>query len=131
MKLAVFCLFAFAAIVYVAARPEDKKYTNKFDNINVDQILHNDRLLHNYFKCLMDQGRCTPEGSELKQILPDALATECSKCSQKQMDVTKKVVKFLVENKPDLWNQLADKYDPDKKYRTKFESEAKKHGIHV
>lgn len=65
MKVAVVCLLAFAAVVYVAARPEEK-YTNKFDNIDVDQILHSDRLLNNYFKCLMGEASCTPEGNELK-----------------------------------------------------------------
>lgn len=67
MKLAVFGLLAFVAVVCVTARPEDKKYTNKFDNVNVDQILQSERLLDNYFKCLMDEGRCTPDASELKR----------------------------------------------------------------
>ena len=130
MKLAVVCLLVFAAVVFVAARPEEK-YTNKFDHIDVDQILHSDRLLNNYFKCLMDEGRCTAEGNELKRILPDALATECSKCSDLQKEMSKKVIQFLVANKPELWQKLLDKYDPDKKYRMKFSAEAQKYGIPV
>lgn len=42
------------------------KYTNKYDNVDVDKILSNDRVLTNYIKCLMDEGSCTPEGRELK-----------------------------------------------------------------
>lgn len=41
-------------------------YTTKYDNIDVEQILKNDRLLNNYVKCLLDTGRCTPDGTELK-----------------------------------------------------------------
>lgn len=66
MKVSIICLVLMAAIVLVAARP-DESYTSKFDNINVDEILHSDRLLNNYFKCLMDEGRCTAEGNELKR----------------------------------------------------------------
>lgn len=49
----------------VCAIPQNK-YTTKFDNVNLDAILRNDRLLNNYFRCLMDQGACTPDGDELK-----------------------------------------------------------------
>lgn len=67
MKVSIVCLVLMAAIVLVAARPDEPVYTTKFDNINVDEILHSDRLLNNYFKCLMDEGRCTAEGNELKR----------------------------------------------------------------
>jgi hypothetical protein len=49
-------------------------YTGRFDNVDVDQILKSDRLFSNYYKCLMDKGRCTPDGQELKRIQPGALA---------------------------------------------------------
>ncbi|XP_076235356.1 chemosensory protein 3 [Calliopsis andreniformis] len=130
MKLAVVCLLAFVAVTYVSARPDDK-YTDKFDNIDVDQILNSDRLLTNYFKCLMGEGRCTAEGNELKKVLPDALETECKKCTARQQEVTRKVIKFLVDKKPEMWQKLVNKYDPEKKYRVKFEEEAKKEGIKV
>lgn len=67
MKVSIVCLVLMAAIVLVAARPDESAYTSKFDNINVDEILHSERLLNNYFKCLMDEGRCTAEGNELKR----------------------------------------------------------------
>lgn len=42
------------------------KYSGRFDNLNIDEVLSSDRLLKNYFECLMERGPCTPEGSELK-----------------------------------------------------------------
>lgn len=42
------------------------KYTSKYDNIDVEQILHSKRLLMNYVNCLLDKGPCSPEGRELK-----------------------------------------------------------------
>jgi hypothetical protein len=76
MKLLI---FAVCLIVAVCAQAPPK-YTTKYDNINLDDILKSERLLNNYFNCLMDRGKCTPDGNELKRTLPDALKTECAKC---------------------------------------------------
>nr|ANA52574.1 chemosensory protein [Bradysia odoriphaga]AWC08461.1 chemosensory protein 1 [Bradysia odoriphaga] len=123
--------FAFVAVVAMAAaRPEDK-YTTKYDGVDVDEILKSDRLFNNYFKCLMDKGKCTPDGSELKRVLPDALKTNCSKCSEKQKTGTEHVIKFLIDNKPAQWEALQNKYDPEHIYTTMFRDEAKNHGINV
>lgn len=75
MKLLI---VAFCVIFGVVSA--QNKYTTKYDGVNLDEILKSDRLLNNYFKCLMDTGKCTPDGNELKRTLPDALKTECSKC---------------------------------------------------
>lgn len=64
--LAFVCLFA--AIIFVAARPEEK-YTTKYDDIDIDGILNNERLLKQYHECLMERGKCTKEGIELKSKL--------------------------------------------------------------
>jgi hypothetical protein len=43
-----------------------QKYTTKYDNIDVERILHSKRLLMNYINCLLEKGSCSPEGRELK-----------------------------------------------------------------
>nr|BAI82449.1 chemosensory protein 1 [Delia antiqua] len=118
---------AFMATIVLA----DDKYTTKFDNIDVDEILKSDRLFNNYYKCLTDEGKCTPDGRELKKNLPDALQTECSKCSAKQKESSEKILNFIVENKPEEWKVLQAKYDPEGVYITKYREEAKKRGIKV
>ncbi|XP_005190399.1 ejaculatory bulb-specific protein 3 [Musca domestica] len=106
----------------VASIAAQDKYTTKYDNINVDEILSSDRLLNNYFNCLMDRGSCTPDAQELKKAIPDALKTECSKCSEKQKKVIDKVCHFLIEKKPDHWKELQAKYDPQNIYYNKYKS---------
>ncbi|THK33221.1 ejaculatory bulb-specific protein 3 [Diachasma alloeum] len=128
MKIAVFVLLS-CLVAVISARPD--KYTTKWDNIDVDQILNNDRILNNYVNCLLEEGNCTAEGRELKSVLPDALETECEKCSRKQRDGSKKIIKFLVQNKQDLWEKLMDKYDEEKKYRGKYEDQARAEGIEI
>ena len=59
----------------------------------------------------------------------EALETECAKCSEHQKEIVKKVIKFLLENKRDLWNELKAKYDPEGKYIEKYEDLAKKEGV--
>lgn len=76
MKLLILVVCALVAVINAQA----PGYTTKYDGVNLDEILKSDRLLNNYFKCLMDTGKCTPDGNELKRTLPDALKTECSKC---------------------------------------------------
>lgn len=44
----------------------EEKYTDKYDNIDLDEILSNKRLLMAYVNCVLDKGKCSPEGKELK-----------------------------------------------------------------
>nr|ADP65808.1 hypothetical protein [Locusta migratoria] len=103
-------------------------YTTKYDNIDLDEILHNDRLLKKYHECLLadDDASCTPDGKELKAAIPDALTNECSKCNEKQKNGAEKVIRFLIKEKPDLWSPLETKYDPSGSYRQKYADELKR-----
>ncbi|TDG41358.1 hypothetical protein AWZ03_012225 [Drosophila navojoa] len=88
-----------------------------------------DRLFNNYYKCLIDTGKCTPEARELKKSLPDALVTECSKCSEKQRQNTDKVIRFVIDKKPEEWKVLQAKYDPEEVYIKRYRAQAQKAGI--
>ncbi|XP_055635338.1 ejaculatory bulb-specific protein 3-like [Toxorhynchites rutilus septentrionalis] len=124
MKLLVVATFALFAMV--AAQD---KYTTKYDGVDLDEILKSDRLFNNYYKCLLDQGRCTPDGNELKRVLPDALKTNCAKCSEKQKSGTEKVINYLIDNRAEQWKSLQAKYDPENIYVNKYRNEAAKAGI--
>ncbi|KAG6454398.1 hypothetical protein O3G_MSEX008665 [Manduca sexta] len=95
-------------------------YTDKWDNINVDEILESDRLMKGYVDCLLDKGRCTPDGKALKETLPDALEHDCSKCTEKQKVGSEKVIRNLVNKRPALWKELSAKYDPNNIYQEKY-----------
>ncbi|XP_049537857.1 ejaculatory bulb-specific protein 3-like [Anopheles darlingi] len=123
-----FVVVALALIATVAAQ---EKYTTKYDGVDLDEILKSDRLFNNYYKCLMDIGRCTPDGNELKRILPDALKTDCAKCSEKQKSGTDKVINYLIDNRKSQWEALQKKYDPENVYVNKYREDAKKKGINL
>lgn len=63
-KIAILGLITILAVIVNA---QEDKYTTKFDNINVDEILQSDRLMQNYVKCIKDEGPCTPDGAEIKR----------------------------------------------------------------
>ncbi|KAJ8925793.1 hypothetical protein NQ315_009643 [Exocentrus adspersus] len=127
MKVAVIVLVAaFCALVYA-----DSEYTTKYDNIDLDEILRNDRLLKAYYECLEGTKTCTKDGLELKEILPDALKTGCSKCNDNQKRGAEKVIRFLIDNKSDWWKNLESIYDPSGSYRKKYQEDAVKRGINL
>lgn len=48
---------------------DNEKYTIKYDNLDVDEIIKNPRILKNYVNCVVAKGKCTAEGEELKSEL--------------------------------------------------------------
>nr|E0X9F6.1 RecName: Full=Allergen Tha p 1; AltName: Allergen=Tha p 1; Flags: Precursor [Thaumetopoea pityocampa]ADK47876.1 Tha p 1 allergen [Thaumetopoea pityocampa]CCJ09295.1 Tha p1 [Thaumetopoea pityocampa] len=116
MKLLILALTCAAA---VWARPGET-YSDKYDTIDVNEVLQSERLLKGYVECLLDKGRCTPDGKELKDTLPDALEHECSKCTEKQKSGADTVIRHLVNKRPELWKELAVKYDPENIYQERY-----------
>lgn len=55
--------------------------------------------------------------------MPDAIHTDCAKCSEKQKEGSKKIMRHLIDNKPEWWKQLEAKYDKDGTYKKKYQDE--------
>ncbi|RZF46184.1 hypothetical protein LSTR_LSTR015517 [Laodelphax striatellus] len=121
--IVVLVVVSMSAWLCQAADDEKSGYPTSWDHVNIDEVLGNERLVQNYAKCLLEKGTCSPEGTELKKAIPDALKTGCTKCSQKQKDGAQKVIKWLVQKKPELWKEVVEKYDPSGEYTKKYEKE--------
>lgn len=52
--------------------------------------------------------------------LPDAIATDCSKCTEKQKNGSQIVTHYLIDRQPEEWDQLATIYDKDGEYRRNY-----------
>lgn len=95
-KFGFYCILTIALLLFTdISHCEENTYDIKYDNIDIDEILKSDRLLANYINCLMEEGPCTEDGRELKETLPDAVATNCSKCSEKQKAGSDKIMHFM------------------------------------
>ncbi|KAJ3648849.1 hypothetical protein Zmor_020620 [Zophobas morio] len=101
------------------------------DNIDVDEILKNDRLLKNYANCVLEKGSCTPEGERLKKAIPEALQNECAKCNDDVRQKARKIIHQIIEKHPDLWKQLEAKYDPNGDYKKKYKELIEKEGLQI
>lgn len=44
----------------------EDKYDSSSDDIDLSEVLGNDRLLMSYSKCLLSKGPCTPDVKKLK-----------------------------------------------------------------
>ncbi|KAF9818734.1 hypothetical protein SFRURICE_011780 [Spodoptera frugiperda] len=120
----VLCLFGLAAVAL--AKPNGSTYTDRYDNVNLDEILGNRRLLTPYIKCILEEGKCTADGKELKSHIREALEQNCAKCTDAQRSGTRRVLGHLINNEEESWNRLKAKYDPQSKYTVKYELELKK-----
>lgn len=112
-------LVALSCLVVVALAAD--KYNAKYDNFDVDTLISNDRLLKAYINCFLDKGRCTPEGSDFKKALPEAIETTCAKCTEKQKGNIRKVIKAIQQKHPKEWEDLVKKNDPSEKHRANFD----------
>ena len=52
--------------------------------------------------------------------LPDAIATNCASCTEKQREGVTKVNHYLIDNKPEDWDRVAAIYDFDGEYKKKY-----------
>ncbi|KAH8385470.1 hypothetical protein KR093_007924, partial [Drosophila rubida] len=114
--------YAHPPAAVTTAAPGGGSYDSKFDDIDLDEILGQERLLNNYIKCLEGVGACTADAKMLKDILPDAMMTDCVKCTEKQKYGADKVTRHLIDNRPEDWQRLEKIYDPQGSYRIKYEA---------
>ncbi|XP_050352221.1 allergen Tha p 1-like, partial [Nymphalis io] len=96
--------------------------------IGVEEIFEKS-LLTAYVDCMLDKGKCTPEGKELKEHMQDALKTGCEKCTEKQKEGATTVIERLISHEKEFWDELCAKYDPDGVWRNKYEEQAREKGI--
>lgn len=56
-------------VVTVAMATAADTYPSTWDNIDLDTVFTNDRLVTAYVNCLLDRGSCTPDAATLKSKL--------------------------------------------------------------
>ncbi|XP_013162731.1 PREDICTED: ejaculatory bulb-specific protein 3-like [Papilio xuthus] len=116
-------------ILCVVATSFAAQYTDKYDDINLKEIVENKRILLSYANCVLEKGKCSPEGKVLKDHIKDAIETGCKKCTDAQRTGTETMIRHLIKYEPDIWNELATKYDSTGEWRKTYEDEARKYGI--
>lgn len=53
-------------------------------------------------------------------VIPDAIQTECAKCTERQKKQAGKALAYLLTYRPEYWKTLVQKFDPNNIYLRKF-----------
>nr|XP_021190482.2 ejaculatory bulb-specific protein 3 [Helicoverpa armigera] len=120
MKYTALAMMLLVYLTIQSNAVETSTYTTKYDGIDLDEILNNERLLTGYVNCLMDNGPCTADGKELKRNLPDAIENDCKKCTDRQREGADRVMHYLIDHRPEDWTKLEKKYNSDGSYKMKY-----------
>ncbi|XP_018562995.1 ejaculatory bulb-specific protein 3-like [Anoplophora glabripennis] len=83
-----------------------------FDNFNLNDIIKSRTVFDNYMNCFLDKDKCSKGGELLKGIVLDTIKTNCKTCTEAQRNIGKTIVRYLMDNKVDLWDEIKAKYVP-------------------
>nr|QGN03663.1 putative chemosensory protein 14 [Conopomorpha sinensis] len=121
-------LLLLVTLTLAAGLVSSQKYPEKYDQLDLEQILSNKRLTKTYIKCILELGRCSPEAKELKGHISEALGNGCARCTNNQREGARRVIAHLIKHEPDAWKQLVEKYDPERVYTSKYDKELRSLG---
>ncbi|XP_012522579.2 ejaculatory bulb-specific protein 3 [Monomorium pharaonis] len=94
-------------LMYVVAQ---ELYSDKYDDIDVMSILENEQIFNKIYGCFMDTFPCETEaGKFFKGIFPEAVQTNCKKCTEKQKNNLNLAADWMTKNKPNEWQALVAK----------------------
>nr|ADX96029.1 chemosensory protein CSP2 [Holotrichia oblita] len=119
-KVFIFVIIALVVAVISEKKNDNEEYTSQYDGIDIPKLLANRRLVLGYCKCLLSKGACSPDGAELKRVLPEALEADCRKCSKKHKHGARLVLHHLIDHEPKCWKELEGKFDPEGTYAKKY-----------
>ncbi|XP_018333667.1 ejaculatory bulb-specific protein 3 [Agrilus planipennis] len=126
MRSAIVSLFLVFTIFTFNSLGDASDYSKRYEALDLDSILSNERILKNYINCFLDKGPCSPEARDFKKDIPVFIKSKCGDCTDVQRKVVLKASKFLIEKKPDEWKLLLSKYDPSGEYEAFLLGELKK-----
>ena len=88
----------------------EERYSDKYDYVDVHEILTNDKMREQYYNCFIGSSPCaTPDAKFFKTHLPEAIATKCKKCTEKQVKMFDAMAEWYTENQPEKWDAVVKK----------------------
>nr|AYN07341.1 chemosensory protein 13 [Yemma signatus] len=91
---------------------DDEAYQRIFDDIDVDTVLNNDRVLDSYIHCFIDTGPCSDLAAEIKGRISEILGTVCGSCTEKQKGIFKHSLEVFIPKRTNEWKRILEIYDP-------------------
>nr|XP_014288837.1 putative odorant-binding protein A10 isoform X2 [Halyomorpha halys] len=95
-------------------------YKKIFDDVDIDGILNNDRILDTYLRCFFNSGPCSNLADTIRGKIPEVFSTVCGLCTEKQKGLFKHSLDIFIPKRPDDWKHILEIYDPDGSYWPKI-----------
>ncbi|XP_003705120.1 chemosensory protein 1 [Megachile rotundata] len=93
-------------------------YPDKYDYVDIDKILANDKLREQYYKCFMEVQPCvTADAQFFKEHITEAFVTKCRLCTERQKELFDKMADWYNKNEPSKWQAFVEKSLNDAKKR--------------
>ncbi|KAL1116863.1 hypothetical protein AAG570_005332 [Ranatra chinensis] len=115
-------VLATLAVVLLADQETSDIYKTIIEDVDVDTIINNERVLNFYLKCFFNTGPCSTLAQNMKDKIPEVISTVCGKCTDKQKDIFKQGLKKFIAKRPEDWSTMLKIYDPDGTYWPKVQS---------
>nr|BAH71670.1 ACYPI000345 [Acyrthosiphon pisum] len=91
-------------------------YLSTYDNLDVGHLLRNKKVVSGFVKCFVNEGPCTPGGKLVKAyLLPEIIRTVCGKCTPRQKDMSRAVLRHLYTYRRADFDKIMQIYDTDNK----------------
>ncbi|XP_070155024.1 ejaculatory bulb-specific protein 3-like [Polyergus mexicanus] len=104
------CTIAIIGIALMCVLAKEDKYDDKYDNIDILEILNNNKLRKQYYNCFMGITPCiTADSKFFNKIIGEALQTQCRKCTEKQKYMLEEIIDWYRKNEPESWNRFVEK----------------------
>ncbi|CAB3231707.1 unnamed protein product [Arctia plantaginis] len=121
-------LIVLALVAFSIARPDGEHYDSKYDHFDVNELINSERLMKAYAHCFNGIGKCTPEGSDFKKWIPEAVQSSCGKCTEKQKILVAKALQALKTKLPEEYTALSKTHDPEGKHADDLQKFLDKYG---
>ncbi|XP_029162634.1 ejaculatory bulb-specific protein 3-like [Nylanderia fulva] len=109
------CIVSLIGIALLCVLAEEL-YTDQYDDIDVKNILSNEKLRLQYYNCYMDTGPCiTSDAKFFRDVAGEALQTQCKRCTEKQKEMMDTIIGWYSENQPVQWENIVRKSLEDMK----------------
>nr|AND82448.1 chemosensory protein 6 [Athetis dissimilis] len=116
------CIYVLSLLLaFVAVQAEDK-YSTENDDLDIDAVVANIDTLRGFVGCFMDTVTCHEVAADFKKDIPEAVETNCIKCTDAQKHIFHKFLLGLKEKLPSDYEAFKNKFDPENKHFTALEA---------
>ncbi|XP_018301390.1 ejaculatory bulb-specific protein 3-like [Mycetomoellerius zeteki] len=86
-------------------------YSDRYDKVNAEDILQNNRLRDQYYNCFMEKASCvTADAKFFKEIVMEAFRSKCNRCTERQKEIMNLIKDWYTKNRPEQWEAFVAKY---------------------